>query len=414
MVLGETRNYPKGSDTLRYNFDEKNYVTGICSMKNDWHEFESLYSGQKLELPFPIEYYINLGIAEMEFPVAPPILDALHDRIDKKRLGYTYSIDPAYRDVVTDWVKRQYDWDVLPKQTSVSEGVLSGLEKLMAMIIPAGKKILVATPVYCPFALVINSAHCQVETTALNNDHGYYTVNWEDFEKKVSDVDVAAFLLCNPHNPVGRAWSEAELRHMGELCFAHDVFVFSDEIHCDMMRMGQKHIPFGKIFPGEKRWAVYFSAGKTFNLSGLTFSNVVISDGTIMSQWENAIGVSSVNALSMEATRAAYTLCDDWLFQMRQYIDDNVRYLKSILEKRLPKACFFIPEGTYFAWIDLSAYHIKENLHTFFLENAAVDVDHGDGFMGGDCHYIRLMLGCTHSTLEIAVDRICNAIAQIK
>lgn len=396
---------------MKYNFDEQNYAKNICSMKKDWYEFDSLYNQNgESKLLFPKENYVNMGIADMDFSVAPPILEALYNRIGKKYLGYTYSIDPQYRNIVCDWTKRQYGWQIKPEQTSVCAGVLAGLEKAISMVIPRGKKVLVATPVYSPFSMVIEGAHCKMVTTSLKNNNGYYSVDWEDFEKKVSDPEVAAFLLCNPHNPVGRVWTQEELKHMGELCFENNVFVFSDEIHCDIIRSGYKHIPFGKLFPDEKKWAVFISPGKTFNISGLTFANVVIPDEEFMQRWVNAIGVLSTNALSMEACRAAYTLCDDWLEQVREYIDSNMNFIKTFLEKYLPNAVFYIPEGTYFAWVDLTNYRIKENLHDFFFDHAAVDLDSGDCFIGGSRNFVRLAVACTHSTLETALFRMKEAI----
>lgn len=398
---------------MEYNFDERNCVTGICSMKNDWYEFNSLWNHTAAEqLPFPKNSYINMGIAEMEFPVAAPIREALHRRIDKKCLGYTYSMDPSYRRLVADWAKRHYNWDILPEQTSISEGVLAGLERLIRMTIPAESKVLLATPVYSPFRMVVGEAGCKLETTQLIYENGYYRFDWEDLKQKLEDPEVKGFLLCNPHNPVGRLWSPEELKKIGELCFSQDVFVFSDEIHCDMIRSNNTHTPFGKMFPDEKRWTVCISPGKTFNLSGLTFSNVIIPDEKIMQRWVNAIGVSATNTLSMEAARAAYSVCDDWLEQVRKYIDGNFVFTKAFLKEHLPEIEFEIPEGTYFAWVDFSKYHLPGNLHTFFFEKAAIDVDHGDGFLGGNRNFVRLMLACTRNTLETALTRICDTVNQ--
>lgn len=400
---------------MDYNFDEPFCPRDICSQKWDWDTFNALYYGQETPqtLLYPREEYINLGIADMDFPVAKPILDALHERIEKRCLGYTYSFDGRYREIVSNWMKRRYQWTIRPEQTSVSAGVLVGLEKAISMTVPKGSKILLLTPVYSPFQMVIDGADCKTETTSLINKDGDYTVDWEDFKRKVADSEVKAFLLCNPQNPVGRVWSEEELRRMGELCFQHDVFVFSDEIHCDFIRPEQKFTPFGKVFPDEKKWFSAMSCGKTFNLSGLPYANVVIPDKELRTKWENAVGVLCANVLSMTAYEVALTVCDDWLDQLRQYIDENFIYLKRFVDQYLPEAGFQIPEGTYFAWIDLSKYAAvlnNGNWHDFFLEKAAVELDGGGGFIGGDSGFVRLMLGCTHERLKTAMERMRQVI----
>lgn len=401
---------------MEYDFDEELQVKGVCSMKRDWYEFSLLFSPErKSELPMPEKDFINMGIADMDFPVAQPILDALHKRIDARCLGYTYSFEPEYKKLVCDWAEKRYDWELTPEKTTVALGVLEALEKAISFTVPRGKKILITTPGYSSFSFPIHGAQCEIETTALVNTNGYFTVDWKDFEQKVSDPDVAGFLLCNPHNPTGRVWTEEELRHMGELCFANHVFVFSDEIHCDFVRADNKHIPFGKVFPEEKNWIACFSPGKTFNLSGLTYANVVIPDEKLMQKWSMAVGVLSTNVLSMEACRAAYTSCEDWLIGMRKYIDKNMEFTKKYLAEHLPKAVFEIPEGTYFAWIDLTAYHIDVDMHTFFFK-LGLELEGGDGFSDNprDRSFIRLVLGCTRRTLEIALSRMCNAIKKEK
>ena len=216
--------------------------------------------------------------------------------------------------------------------------------------------------------------------------------------------------MCNPHNPTGRVWNEEELRKIGEICIKHNVWIISDEIHCDLLREGQIHIPLAKLFPECERIITCMAPSKTFNMAGLMISNIIIPEETLRKIWLSR-HYNFDNPLSIAAAQTAYEKGEDWLNELQKYLDNNFNFVKEYLTKHLPKAKFKISEATYLAWIDLSEYFDKnENLPMFFAYKAGVLLEGGNMFVQNSDCYIRLNLACPKSIVEEGLKRICNAI----
>ena len=243
----------------------------------------------------------------------------------------------------------------------------------------------------------------------MNND-GEYTMDFEDFEAKASDPKASLCIFCNPHNPSGRVWTEDELKRFGDICFENNLWVISDEIHCDLLRTGKKHIPLAKLFPETDRIITAMAPSKTFNMAGLMLSNIIIPSEELRKVWKER-HYPFENPVSVAATQAAYEHGLDWLNELKLYLDGNFEFTKKFLDENLPKTKFKISEATYLAWVNIDAYlPNEESLPLFFANNAGVLLEGGDMFVGNSDGYIRLNLACPRSVLEEGLKRIKDAV----
>jgi cystathionine beta-lyase len=218
------------------------------------------------------------------------------------------------------------------------------------------------------------------------------------------------FFLCNPQNPSGRVFTREELTRIGDICFANDVFIVSDEIHADLTRAGQTHIPIAALYPNETRIITCTSPSKTFNIAGNNHSHLIIPDETIARVWSKNHYCGLPAAVGIDAANAAYNEAEDWLEELRTYLDGNFEMMKTILAEQLPKAVFQIPEGTYLGWVDLTALGLPEETLNEVVSRAGVFVQFGKDFVdNGDCH-MRVNVACPRSVLKEGLLRICNAL----
>ena len=292
----------------------------------------------------------------------------------------------------------------------MSNGIIPALYELVQYICKEDEKVLFLTPSYAYFKYAADfSNRIPICSDLIDND-GYYTIDFEDFEKKAADKKTTLFILCNPHNPTGRVWKEEELKKLGKICEKYDVWVISDEIHCDLLRCDKQHIPLAKLFPNYKRIITCMAPSKTFNLAGLMISNVIIPDDNLREVWLSK-HYNFDNPLSVAGAQAAYEKGEDWLKELQKYLDKNFEFTKEYLNKNLPKAKFKISEATYLAWVNLEEYFDKtENLPIFFANKAGVLLEGGNMFVQNSDCFIRLNLACPKSILEKGLKRICKAV----
>ncbi|MBS5371515.1 MAG: aminotransferase class I/II-fold pyridoxal phosphate-dependent enzyme, partial [Coprobacillus cateniformis] len=232
----------------------------------------------------------------------------------------------------------------------------------------------------------------------------------EDFAKKASDPQTKLFILCNPHNPTGRVWREEELMKIAKIIEENELWVISDEIHCDLIRTCQKHIPLGKVMPTYQKLITCMAPTKTFNLAGLMISNVIIRDEKLRNIWLSR-HYNFDNPLSIAAAQSAYAKGEEWLKELQVYLDNNFKLTQDYLKENLPQAKFRISEATYLAWVDLSNYfEPDENLPLFFAYRAGVLLEGGNMFVQNSDCFIRLNLACPKSILLEGLKRICEAV----
>lgn len=373
--------------------------------------------GPEKVFPYADDEFIRMWVADMEFAVAPAIRKAIKDRVDRRILGYTMVFDEGYYEAFSSWCRQKYDWSFPKEEIVFSPGVIPALYQLVEDLVKKDEKVLTMTPAYGFFLHACEYSGAALVQSPLKTDDGSFQPNFVDLEKKASDPKVKLLLLCNPHNPTGRVWKEAELRRIGEIAEENGLWIISDEIHCDLLRKEVRHIPMGKIMPTYKKLVTAMSASKTFNLAGMLFSNIIIRDPQERKQFQRRDkNVGAVNPLSVAAHKAAYEHGGAWLSELQDYLDENFRITAEFLKKRLPDADFILPEATYFAWVGLEKLLPDvTDLPLFFANSAGVLLEGGDRlFVGNAKGYIRLNLAMPKALVREGLERIAKAIEAAK
>jgi len=381
-----------------YNFDEVIDRCNSDSMKYDWGHI------RHPELPAD---YLPMWVADMDFACPQPVLDAMKARLDRRILGYSIITDPGYYELVAQWMKRRYNWESDPSLIMFSPGVEESMYIVLEQLTSPGDSVLLMTPSYQPFDNAIRAKDRSPLYCPLQFSDGHYSIDFTDFERKAAQPQTTLFFLCNPHNPTGRVWSIGELDRIADICLNNNVFIVSDDIHADIIRKEFCYSPISKRIPGEKRLITLTAPTKTFNIAGNKLSHIVFNDPDLFSDWRHRNVIDSLpNPLSIDACRAAYTLCDDWVNSLNAYLDGNFMQLNKLIRQRLPLAEICHTEGTYLAWINLSRYGITEHelkrriiLNGLFIMYGSDFVANGDGF-------IRINLACPRSIIQKAVERI--------
>ncbi len=358
---------------------------------------------------------IPLWVADMDFPAAPAIQEALRRRVAHGVFGYA-QVDDGYYDAIVSWQHRRHQWAVDRRWILYTTGVVPATSCVLRALTLPGEKVLVMTPVYNCFFSSIRNQGCGVEESALVRKDDSYVVDWQDFETKCKDEKVTVFLLCNPHNPVGRVWTREELERMGDICARHHVRVISDEIHCELMMPGYVFVPFAAVNEQNERNSVTLcSPSKSFNIAGLQNAYLVCHDDEMRRRIDRVINiyeVCDVNPFGIVALKAAYNGCDQWLDDLCAYVWDNYLWLRSFIKAELPMVTLCRMEGTYLAWLDIRTLGISSDEATDrLLHEGKVFVSSGTiyGQRAGE-GYLRINLACPRQTLEEGMRRIAKVL----
>ena len=395
---------------MKYNFDEIIDRRNTNALNVDGFRQYIFHADEHMKFPYADEDFVRMWVADMEFATPQIIIDAVKERLDRRIFGYTQLFDPEYHKAFAAWTEKRYGWRCDRKHLVTSNGVVPALYELVSYICNRDEKVLFLTPSYPYFMYAAQYHGRDYICSDLIQKDGYYSIDFDDFEAKAAEEKTKLFILCNPHNPSGRVWTPEELQRIGSICLKHHVMVISDEIHCDILRMGQNHTPLAKLFPDTDMIITCMAASKTFNMAGFMLSNIVIPNDNIRQIWMSR-HYNFDNPLSLAATQAAYTYGEDWLEQMRGYLDANFQFTADYLAEHLPMAVFRIAEATYLAWVDVSAYVTAEDdLCMFFANKAGVLLEGGDMFVRNSGGHIRLNLACPRSVLKKGLERICKAL----
>ncbi|NLY81353.1 MAG: pyridoxal phosphate-dependent aminotransferase [Clostridiales bacterium] len=388
----------------KYNWTKEIDRSGTSSFKTD---------SNKVKKSLKLNSYddtIFLWVADMDFPCAPEILDALHERVDKEIFGYTY-ISKEYNESIVNWYKRRHNIDIDSKNLVYSAGTVTGIRNVLKALTDEGDGIIIQDPVYYPFASQIKGTNRKIVSNKLLCDfNNNYSIDLLDFEKKVRDSKNKLFILCNPHNPVGQIWSESDVKKMMELCEAHGVIVIADEIHCDLIRKDAEFVSAYNLYHGDKM-ILATAANKTFNLAGLQITNFVIDNKDIRDKIKKYVGESFINPFTATATIAGYNQGEEWVKELNEVLDDNFDFMESFIKEHLPKARFNKPEGTYLALIDFRDYGLSETeLLEKIADEAHVVLEGGAMFGRSIEGFVRLNAACPKHVLEEALTRIANTL----
>ena len=394
---------------MKYDFDKIINRQGTNAMSVNGYRQYLFAKNPDIDLPYSDDDFISMWIADMEFAVAPEILDAIKQRLDQQILGYSQIFETDFAEAFLNWTQSRYGWSFDKAHLVNSHGIVPALFELIKLLCKPDEKVLIMTPSYGFFKHAADGNNNELVISDLLCDGGYYRMDFADLEHKTTDEKVTLCLFCNPHNPTGRVWDEQELRQFAQICLDNNVTIVSDEIHCDLLRKGQTFTPLAKLFPNENI-ITCMAPSKTFNLAGLMFANLIIPDDDLRQKWlDNNFPI--INPLSLAGAQAAYSKGHEWLKALILYLDENFKYLNTFLSQNLPKAIYQQSESTYLAWVNLSAYFDKdENLTEFFAQKAGVLLEGGDMFVGNANGYIRLNLACPRSRLKEGLNRILMAI----
>lgn len=355
---------------------------------------------------------LPMWVADMDFRAPQPVIQALQERVAHGVFGYP--AEPAeLRSLLVDRMQRLYGWSVQPEEIVFLPGVVTGFNQVAHALAGPGGGVLMQTPVYHPFFGVAPNIRGQQDEMELTHQpNGGYSIDWDAFEAAIQP-QTRMFLLCNPHNPVGRVFHQDELEKMAEICLRRGLTICSDEIHADFIYTGHRHIPIASLSPEiAQRTVTLMAPSKTFNIAGLECSFAIIQDATLRKQVEAArMGlVPSVNLLGAVAATAAYRAGQPWLDELLVYLEQNIETMAQFVAAELPGVRMCKPEGTYLAWLDCRETGLTGDLCEFFIKNGGVAFNNGAMFGKGGQGFVRLNFGCPRSTLLEGLQRMKTAL----
>ena len=389
---------------MKYSFDEITDRSGTHSIK-----YDIIPEDQRKEM-------LSLWVADMDFSCAEPILSALQERTGRRIFGYTSYDNPENKAAVTGWFHRRHHWDIPAEDIFFSHGVVAAFSVLINILSTPGDGIVIQPPVYYPFRSKIEANGRKAVNNPLLLKGGHYEIDFEDLDLKMSDPHNKGLLFCSPHNPIGRLWTEEELKRIAAVCRRYDKWIIADEIHCDLLRIGAEHHPMLKVCSDYADRIIACTAPtKTFNMAGLGISNIIIPNKEYQSLWRHfaceRLSLEDCSPLSLAAQEAAYNHCEDWLDALRIYLDGNIDFTEQYLKETLPKARMIHPDATYLVWIDFRAYcSDPAALEQLMRRKARVMLDEGYIFGEGGEGFERINIATPRSILSECLARIASAL----
>ena len=384
------------------NFDEIIDRRNTSCLKHDF----------AVERGYPADI-LPFWVADMDFRAPAPVIDALKARAEHGIFGYT-QIKDDYFAVLRNWFRTRHAWDIERSELIITPGVVFAIATAIRAFTEPGDAVLIQQPVYYPFANMIRQNKRTLVDNPLRLIEGRYQIDFEDFEQKIVEHGVKLFILCSPHNPVGRVWTRAELEQIAAVCLRHNVIVVADEIHEEFIRPGFRHIPFASL--SEEAAAVTItctSPSKTFNLAGLQISNIFIRNAELRRRFKDELsrtGCDEPNTLGLTGAKAAYEHGAAWLTELLAYLEENNARTKAFLAQHLPKVRLVEPEGTYLLWLDFSAYGLSDKeLNEKIIHEANLWLDDGPIFGAGGSGFQRINIACPWSTLENGLEHLAKA-----
>jgi cystathionine beta-lyase len=383
-------------------FDFDRRIDRRPTASNKWRKFD------KDVLP--------LWVADMDFASPEPVIRALRERAEHGVYGYVYE-EPEFFEVVADRIQKRYGWRVGPEAVVVLPGVIAGLNMAARVFAAPGDGLLEQVPVYPPILRCPgNMGLTRDEAPLARRADGRYEVDWEVFERAIHGR-TRAFILCNPHNPTGRVYTREELTRMAEICARRGVAIIADEIHCDLLYAGQRHVPIASLGPEvAARTVTLMSPSKTFNLAGLKCAIAVVTDAALREKFlaTKVDLVANPNVFGFAAALAAYRDGGPWLDALMVYLEANRDYTVKYVREHFPGVVVHPPEGLYLAWLDFRQSGIPGNdPYTFFLEQARVALNDGVTFGPGGQGFARLNFGCPRAMLTEGLDRMRDAVRRL-
>ena len=369
----------------------------------------------KMKFPFKDDEFVRRWVADMEFAMCPDVIQAIKDRADKRIIGYSQVFEPDFYEAYNAWNQKMYGWTYPKEEICFSLGIIPALYMLVDLLLGDHDYAIINTPAYGYFQHPIDERHKHAIHNKLKYDaQGNWTIDFDALEKDASNPFAKLLIWCNPQNPTGRVWTEEELRKVAAIVEKHNLWIISDEIHCDLLRQGVKHIPMAKIMPEYKKLITCTSVSKAFNMAGMMFAEIIIRDEELRKLYisETNTYAMNLNPLSIAAHTAAYAKGHDWLDQLKTYLDGNFKLVKETFARELPDITFQIPQATYLAWVNMNPYlGDVEDIPDFMANKAGVLLEGGDAlFVDNAKGYIRLNLAMPRVIVDKGLQRIVKAV----
>lgn len=369
----------------------------------------------KMKFPFKDDEFVRMWVADMEFAMCPDVIQAIKDRADKRIIGYSQVFEPDFYEAYNAWNQKMYGWTYPKEEICFSLGIIPALYMLVDLLLGDHDYAIINTPAYGYFQHPIDERHKHAIHNKLKCDaQGNWTIDFDALEKDASNPFAKLLIWCNPQNPTGRVWTEEELRKVAAIVEKHNLWIISDEIHCDLLRQGVKHIPMAKIMPEYKKLITCTSVPKAFNMAGMMFAEIIIRDEELRKLYisETNTYAMNLNPLSIAAHTAAYAKGHDWLDQLKTYLDGNFKLVKETFARELPDITFQIPQATYLAWVNMNPYlGDVEDIPDFMANKAGVLLEGGDAlFVDNAKGYIRLNLAMPRVIVDKGLQRIVKAV----
>lgn len=389
----------------------------FTTLINRHHVGSSKYELMMAHNPELEDNIIPYSVADMEFKTPPEIVEALKQYLDDQILGYTRATK-EYLEAVRNWMKTRHDWEIEDEWIVTTPGVVNALYVAVRTYTEVGDGVIIMPPVYHPFYSAIELSKRTLVTNPLMNKMNRYEIDFEDLEIKASDPRNKVLLFCSPHNPVGRVWTEDELKRVAEICLRNNVLIVSDEIHFDLIMPGYTHTVFAKIEGVLDHIVVCTAPSKTFNLAGMQTSNILIPNKGLRDKFKAElanIAIFDLNALGYKACETAYHKCGPWLDELIEVIAENRKILKEFIEKSHPGIIVYPLEGTYLQWMDLRSLGLeRKELKQMLEDDAKVYLNLGHMFgIEGD-GFVRMNIACPTRIMKEGLERLSNAINQRK
>ncbi|MCH5239879.1 MAG: pyridoxal phosphate-dependent aminotransferase [Muribaculaceae bacterium] len=359
-----------------------------------------------------MENVIPLWVADMDFKTAPCIIEALKKRVEHGVFGYT-RVPDEYYEATINWFKRRHNWEIQATDIIYTSGVVPAISAIIKALTNPGDKVIIQTPVYNCFFSSIRNNECEPSENTLKYNGDYYTIDFEDLERRVADPKAKLLLLCNPHNPSGRVWNYNELSRIYDICKKNDVIVVSDEIHCELVYPPFVYIPFCSLSEEVAANSIAcVSPSKSFNIAGLQIANIICRNEEMRKRIDKAININEVcdvNPFGVLATIAAYNEGEEWLTELIDYLQGNYEYLVSFFNNELPDYPVTKLEGTYLVWVDFRKSGISSGeLEEKLIRDGGVWLNPGSMYGTDGEGFMRINIACQRQRLEEGLKRLAK------
>ena len=403
---------------MTFDFDTEVNKFGINSIKWEFM-FDAEHNvthGDHAHPQHGEERILPLWVADMDFRVPPPVVEAVVERAQRGVFGYCMPTD-SYYEAVINWFARRYGRFIEKEWIVLTPGVVPAINLMVQTFTQPGDKVIIQRPVYHPFTFAVENNGREVVSNSLLLKDGRYQMDFDDLATKAADPATKMLILCSPHNPIGRVWTVEELKRLGEICLDNNVLVVSDEIHCDLI---YKDVTFTSFANISERFAqnsiVCTAPSKTFNIAGLKLSNIIIPNEELRTQFSKTLertGLMGTNTFGVVATEAAYNDGEPWLTAVMEYIEGNYNFLRDYLAEHLPQLHLLQAEGTYLVWLDCRALELTpEERKKLIFEEAHLYLDEGEIFGPEGEGFERINLACPRSLLAEAMERLRSVISE--